>query len=190
MKPTLKKCAKALSMAAIAGAMAISADPAHAVNVTVDGTTYDIKYYDIGSTGPGTYDTEIKKQAWWGNSTLASNIVTEYKKLSTPYDFATDGTNNLESLIFYTSENTFAYSGTSLFESGTVNATVTHNKTIGVYGGRLAYAASTTGGSGGGSGGGSTAAPEIDANALTKALFLLFAFGVWQVATRSRQDIA
>ncbi len=42
----------------------------------------------------------------------------------------------------------------------------------------------------GGSGGGSTAAPEIDANALTKALFLLFAFGVWQVATRSRQDVA
>ncbi len=28
------------------------------------------------------------------------------------------------------------------------------------------------------------------ANALTKTLFPLFAFGVWQVATRSLQDIA
>ncbi len=149
---------------AAAFALGLLASPALAYQITVGTTTYDIGFVNTSyDANPGL----VTSQPWWGNPTLAEDIVDA---------LVLDGVNvgtefGIASLGF---AHTLA--GDVFMEQIFINVdTGTINRATFVV---LDFATGTIVGP--------AAVPEIDGNALAKALFILFALGAWLDARRRR----
>jgi hypothetical protein len=154
---------------------------ANAVIVTVGGTDYDVLFFPLGQSFDDN-EAALMATPWWGDPTLADNIADAYLArigvAGSPFsDNPAEGTRLW-----------FAYEvATILVADDAVNRAQLHEgfpsiplgpavapavtgfQSTGSSHSAYAYAAPL----------GPVTVPEIDGNAMAKALFILFALGVW-----------
>ncbi len=157
------------ALVAVAGVL-----PAHALLVVVGGTTYDVQPLP---TGESFADNSVAlsdpaQTAWWGDPALAADIRDEV--------FAAEG-NATFTRVF---AHTLTGSLTAEVRTGSTAATNPNISTglLGIpttdtafQGSPYVYYTGTA-----------VSVPEIDGNALAKALFILFALGAWLHVRRAR----
>ncbi|MFN3145730.1 MAG: hypothetical protein ACE368_10970 [Paracoccaceae bacterium] len=147
-------------------ALCLTPLPAAAVNVTVGGVTDDISYTDT-SYDPST--ALLEGQPWWGDPTLADNIITQY---------LSDGGNLGPALVLFAVEpSALDPTGSIVVSEIFLNSGPTSYDFLNNVSVFYAIALSVTP---------VAAVPEIDGNALAKALFILFALGAWLHTRRRR----
>ncbi len=148
---------------AAAVALGLLASPALAYQITVNTTTYDIGVVTTSyDANPGV----LTSQPWWGDQTLAEDIVDA---------LVLDGFN--ENTELGVSPLFFAHTlaGNVFMEEMFVGLDFSTNDFATSF--VLNYATGTII---------PAAVPEIDGNALAKALFILFALGAWLDTRRRR----
>ncbi|MFN3147834.1 MAG: hypothetical protein ACE368_22610 [Paracoccaceae bacterium] len=150
---------------AAAFALGLLASPALAYQITVGGTTYDISFvttsYDA-STGL------LTSQPWWQDTTLAEDIVDA---------LVLDGFNEFTE---------FGITGVYFLHSAPPAVVLAQQVSLGSDNGLVLLLAPDTANYATGTIVGPAAVPEIDGNALAKALFILFALGAWLDTRRRR----
>ena len=150
-------------------AMCIIPLPAAAVNVTVGGTTYDISFTTTN------FDDSIallEGQPWWGNPTLADNIITQYASVDggdTGVDF---GVVALDFAVRRTVTDPALFIDVRVVQGGVGPTPTTIDRLV-----TVDFAIATV----------VPAVPEIDGNALPKALFILFTLWLWLQVRRGRR---
>lgn len=152
-------------------AFVFQTSPAHAVNVTVGGVTYDILFFQ-GQVFTAN-QTELRNTPWFGSLASATEFAEDYRdQVSPPYPF--DVTGGPDYLLFAYGE-----------ASGNISLVYLEDSTSNVFASNipnstpLSYAHYAYVG---------FAVPEIDGAAFKKALFALFALWIWLIARRQRQD--
>lgn len=158
---------------------------ANAVIVTVGGTDYDVLFFPLGESFDDN-EAALMATPWWGDATLADDIADAYLAqigiAGSPFsDNPAEGTRLV-----------FAYEEDRFLALDTVNAAQLNEGQPSVplpagvvpvelfqanNDGNIAFAHGTIV---------AAAVPEIDGNALAKALFILFALGVWLDMRRRR----
>ncbi|MFN3147833.1 MAG: hypothetical protein ACE368_22605 [Paracoccaceae bacterium] len=148
---------------AAAVALGLLASPALAYQITVDTTTYDISFVTTSyDANPGL----LTSQPWWGDQALAEDIIDA---------LVLDGFD--ENTEFGIIELLFAHTFiVNVFSEYIVFGTDL-GPTLGATISTRNYATILP-----------AAVPEIDGNALAKALFILFALGAW-LHTRRRRTV-
>jgi hypothetical protein len=158
--------------------------PAQAVVINVNGTNYDVLFYSnaFGTPHPSFNDnqpvlTNTATAPWWGNQDLARDFANAYGAQAPAGSF--NVSSNTDSLIFafaiptnvsvvsrYRVDETTGFNFEGFTDRGS-------NFTTQVF----AYVAPAP-----------TPVPEIDGNALPKALFLLFSLWLWLDLRRRRRS--
>ncbi len=150
--------------------------PARAIDVTVGGVTYDIEF--ITNDSFNANEALLESTPWWGtDAATATSFATAYGA-QVGVDF--DQTGSIDMLFFiYTDAGPTQVAGARLLDTGVTGIATTSNSSSSpsVH---LAYVAAPAG---------AAAVPEIDGNALAKALFVLFALGVWLHTRRAKSKI-
>ena len=142
--------------------------PAQAVNVSVDGTVYNVQLL----AGPATYFDNrgtLIPAPWWGNATHAEEAALNFHT-------ATGGVYGFTNVLF-------VYNESGPLNSDTVDTYLAGNPPL-----HLTDVANLAADSGAAFAFVAPAAvPEIDGNALPKALFVLFTLYVWLQVRRNRR---
>ena len=174
--PVFPCLSRPVAMAAVCLAL-LGPSPAGAANVTVGGITYDIQF--ITNDSWNANDALLESTPWWGtDSTTATNFANAYLA-QVGIDF--DLTASIDRLYFiYTDAGPMQVAGTRILDTGTVTAGTTVSNTSAETFQHFAYVAAPVG---------AAAVPEIDGNALAKALFILFALGAWLHTRRANNKI-
>ena len=161
----------------------IAAGQAQALNVTVGGTTYNVQFLNVSTDGTFLDNiatlTNTATAPWWGNSTLALQFADAYDAADGAGGFAGSGLTGSPFWLNFVYAHSaplvdvaqYSDGGATSLCPGCVNESST---TARFY---LAYAASST-----------AAVPEIDANVLVQALFVLFVLGIWLTTLRRCQQ--
>ena len=173
----------------LAVAYCLAALPASAftISLTVSGTTYDVLFtqgsYDAVNTNPATPLTTTR---WFGNEALANDLATALQAADAPGGggavvLDTSGWYNFTYRVDAIDAFNFGYAGTGpTFLPGQVTQFSGSKSLTGISASVNFYYASVAPSAG------PAAVPEIDGNALAKALFLLFALHVWIQVRRNR----
>ncbi len=148
------------------------AQAAHAVEIVVGGLTYEIGFYD--NTRADTIVADLTSTPWYGNSSTAGTAATDfYTANGNSNDIGIGAILAISFVYDYTdTAGQDSVSGRFLDAAGSVGFGGTFDDSA--YS-NIPYAYVIT------------PVPEIDGNALAKALFVLFAFGVW-LRTRGRRQ--
>ncbi len=160
---------------------------ANAVIVTVGGTDYDVLFFPLGESFDDN-EAALMATPWWGDATLADDIADAYLAqigiAGSPFsDNPAEGTNLW-----------FAYEVTTILNPDDAVNRAQLNEGFPSIPLAPAVAPAGNGFQSTGSANGAyaygtivaAAVPEIDGNALAKALFILFALGVWLDMRRRR----
>ncbi len=102
-----KEIRNALAVCCMASLGALCAGDAKALNVTVSGTTYDIKFTQLSTTNSASTvlaDTKHSTAApWWGDATKASDFRAAYKTAAAgTYDFNTGSATEYLGFVYNT----------------------------------------------------------------------------------------
>ena len=144
---------------------------AEAVVITVAGTHYDVRFFDFGRFNDNIAILTAPDTApWWGNSGLAEAFANAYSAQVSPPPYPFDTGPGSAPLTFAQE-----FSGDDLFgwlveDDGGVQPRRDSPVFLGTY----AYVAPA-------------AVPEIDGNAMAKALFVLFTLWLWLQIRRNRR---
>ena len=163
------------ALLAVAAVLGLWSLPANAVIITVGGVDYDVVFFTngFGIDQPSFTDNAAALQAtpWFGNPGLAEDFAEAYDTQVTGGDRfnLSTGVTDLLAFAHTTDVDTFR-----VFEGGGVNSFTFGPASPFV---SVAYAYTVP----------IAAVPEIDGNALAKALFLLFTLYVWILVRRNRR---
>ncbi len=152
--------------------------PAQAVVITVGGSDYDVTL-----SGPAVFYTSVRggivsQVPWWGSEALALQAAADFHTATGGDYGVTGGTNDVARFVYAesgptigdTNDAVLTIESSGLFGSATVSNSLSSGST-----GAFAFATPVA-----------VAVPEIDGNALAKALFILFALGAWLHTRRAR----
>ncbi|MFN3147047.1 MAG: hypothetical protein ACE368_18290 [Paracoccaceae bacterium] len=150
---------------------------ARAVNVTVGGTTYDILF--LSNVSFNANDAVLESTPWWGTDHLTAQDFANAYNTQVGVNF--DLTGSVDMLYFiYSDAGATQVAGARILDTGVccgVTTTANNSPSPSVH---FAYVAAPAG---------PAAVPEIDGNALAKALFILFALGAWLHTRRAKNKI-
>ncbi len=174
----VKRVARALGVAVACWSVALPA-AASTISLTVSGTTYDVQFtagsYDSVNGDPAT---PLTTTPWFGNFSLAQDLAQALQTADAPGGTVVPDTGGWY-LFVYTGApgiQAYVYSGTAAgFNTGSTSQLGAGSDATN-FAGDLFYHASVA----------PTPVPEIDGNALFKALFVLFTLGVWLDLRRRR----
>ncbi len=147
------------------------AQAANAVQVDVGGITYDIQVTAVGTS----YDdnsADIMASPWWGSDAVALQFATEYNDATTYAE--RDFSIGVSFTFFGASDNGSTVYGAYATDDWAPNSGPHISTTNAPNNARFAIATVVP------------SVPEIDGNALAKALFILFALGAWLDVRRRR----
>ena len=177
--------ARLRNAALVMGALlALWTAPAHAVIITVGGTDYDVVFYSNGIDVPQpSFDdnaadlTNTVIAPWWGDGAAALAFANAYAVQAPPGSF--DINSGFDIIMFAHAEAGGIVSVVRIVDTGTRTvSTTTLTASIGYGDAVYAYTVPIA------------AVPEIDGNALAKALFVLFTLYVWLQVRRNRRRVA
>lgn len=160
------------------------ATPSQAANIVIGGTTYNVQFFDAETDG--SFDTINTNNAnvlttpatvpWFGNAGFANVFGSVYTGLARPYEFDSNANQSGDEFLY------FGYSVAGgvvnvyrLSDAGGVPVATTISSSDTSASTNWAYISLPV------------PTPEINADALIKALFALFVLGLWLTAVRGRQ---